>query len=142
MVGETPKQGRPTIRVLNIGTQMFTQVVALDEPTNGGASHKYVVIPVGFDLTDANNAIPAAVENNSIANIHFQQGPTNEVGLNGVYHDDLLAMVIDRLQGFQSGDYACRENAIAITKIEEAMHWLKHRADDRKNRGVFSSSKI
>ncbi len=142
MVDETPKQGKPTIRELEIGTQMFTKVIALDEPSNGGASHLYVTIPAGFDLTDANNAIPAVVRNNAICEIHFQQGPTKEVGLNGVHHDDLLAMIIDRIQGFQSGDFKCRENAIAITKLEEAKHWLDHRANNRKKRGVLSTSKI
>lgn len=48
----------------------------------------------------------------------------------------LLAVIIDRLQCFQAGPYACRENAIALTKLEEAMMWLQKRTRDRLARGV------
>jgi len=48
----------------------------------------------------------------------------------------LIAVVIDRLQGFQGGKFACRENALALTKLEEAVHWLHHRTAQRLARGV------
>jgi hypothetical protein len=44
--------------------------------------------------------------------------------------------VIDRLRGFQSGDFRNRENALALTKIEEALLWLHKRTKDRLERGV------
>jgi hypothetical protein len=66
----------------------------------------------------------------------FQNGPIKEVGCNGLTHESLLAIIIDRLQGFQSGQYACRENAIALTKIQEAQMWLQKRTRDRLARGV------
>ena len=40
------------------------------------------------------------------------------------------------LNGFQNSDYKCRENAIAITKLEEALMWLRKRTMARENRGV------
>jgi hypothetical protein len=40
------------------------------------------------------------------------------------------------LLGFQSGEYACRENAIALTHIQDAMMWLQKRTRDRMARGV------
>ena len=36
----------------------------------------------------------------------------------------------------QAGKFRCRENALAITKLEEALHWLAHRTADRERRGV------
>ena len=45
-------------------------------------------------------------------------------------------MLIDRLRGFQAGPFGCRENALALTKLEEAMHWLHHRTRGRMARGV------
>lgn len=51
-----------------------------------------------------------------------------------------MAVVIDRLQGFQSGQYACRDNAIALTKLEEALMWLNKRTNDRIARGVEGTS--
>jgi hypothetical protein len=71
-----------------------------------------------------------------LADIHFQEGPILECGVNGVHNEDLLAMVICRLEHFQRTPYACRENALAITKLEEAMMWLRKRTDARTKRGV------
>jgi hypothetical protein len=72
--------------------------------------------------------------------VFFQNGPIKENGVNGCHQEDLLAIVLHRLQSFQAGDYKCRENALAITKIEEAMHWLNHRTTARLNRGVEGTS--
>lgn len=71
-----------------------------------------------------------------IAEIHFQEGPIKECGVNGVCNEDLLVMVIRRLQGFQESEFKCRENAMAITKIEEALLWLRKRTMGREARGV------
>ncbi len=46
----------------------------------------------------------------------------------------LRVIVIDRLRWFQAGPFACRENALALTKIEEALHWLRYRTAERKAR--------
>jgi len=54
--------------------------------------------------------------------IPFQNGPVKEHGVNGVTEAQLLAIVLDRLRAFNAGPYACRENAIAITKIEVGHH--------------------
>ena len=68
--------------------------------------------------------------------ILFQNGPILEVGVNGISGEALLAIVIDRLRSFQAGQYACRENALALTKLEESLMWLNKRTADRKGRGV------
>ncbi|MNR93461.1 hypothetical protein D3C72_245180 [compost metagenome] len=71
-----------------------------------------------------------------LAKIHFQEGPIKEAGVNGVNNEDLINMVIRRLEGFQNSDFRCRENALAITKLEEALLWLRKRTADREVRGV------
>ena len=71
-----------------------------------------------------------------LAEIHFQQGPIRECGVNGACNEDLLLMVVNRLRAFNQGEFACRENACAITKIEEAVMWLRKRTMDREARGV------
>jgi hypothetical protein len=68
--------------------------------------------------------------------LFFQEGPVATSGPNGITNEALLAVVIDRLECFQRGAYKCRENALAITKLEEALHWLGHRSNDRERRGV------
>lgn len=120
-------------RVLNIGTQEHTQVVCLDEPGAGGACHHYAV---------GRSADNGAAPRGEFAHVLFQNGPIKESGLNGCHQEDLLAIVIDRLEHFQAGEYRCRENALALTKIEEAMHWLRHRTNARKARGVEGTHTI
>ena len=104
-------------------------ISVIDEPGHGGASHVYT-IAYGFNpLTDAGGSLEKC-------RIEFQNGPVKEVGINGITQEALIAVVIDRLRCFQSGSYACRENAIALTKLEEAMMWLQKRTMDRVRRGV------
>ena len=71
-----------------------------------------------------------------LARIRFQKGPIKECGVNGVCNEDLINMVIDRLEHFQQSEFACRENALAITKLEEALLWLRKRTMGREQRGV------
>lgn len=55
---------------------------------------------------------------------------------NGAFVETVIAIAVDRLQYYQSGKFRCRENALAITKLEEAIHWLGHRTAAREARGV------
>lgn len=48
-------------------------------------------------------------------------------------------MLVKRMQFYQEangGKFRCRENALAITHLEEAGHWLEHRQREREARGV------
>lgn len=76
-----------------------------------------------------------------LANIHFQEGPIKECGVNGVCNEDLISMVICRLEHFQKSEFACRENSLAITKLEEAMLWLRKRTMGREQRGIEGTHK-
>lgn len=71
-----------------------------------------------------------------LATIKFQDGVVSEVGINGVTIEALLAIVVDRLREFQAGPFACRENALALTKSEEVLLWLHRRTTERRRRGV------
>lgn len=113
-----------------------------DGPGAGGANHLYTI--TGFDTT-TNPSDPFVARHGSPARhstVLFQNGPINEVGVNGVTHEALLAILIDRLRSFQSGAYACRENAVALTKLEEARMWLNERTRGRLNRGVEGTSTV
>lgn len=99
-------------------------IEVLDEPGQGNACHDYEIRLIVGEGTK------------ELCEIKFQNGPIQEVGFNGISNEALLAIVEDRLLGFQSGQYACRENACALTKIQEAMMWLQKRTRDRMLRGV------
>lgn len=55
---------------------------------------------------------------------------------NGAFVEGIIQAAIDRLTFFQDSKFACRENALAITKLDEAMHWLAHRTANRTLRQV------
>jgi hypothetical protein len=77
-----------------------------------------------------------------VGEIEFQNGARNEKdSMTGVLDSDLLEIVKHRLEQFQEGDFACRENAIATRKITEALMWLAKRANDRAERGVLGKHK-
>lgn len=54
---------------------------------------------------------------------------------NGTTLEELLRVGIKRLKELNDR-FSCRENSIAITKIEEALMWLNKRTEDRIGRGV------
>lgn len=64
-----------------------------------------------------------------------QRGPMKDYGVNGCQIDDILTFALGTLQVFQK-KFPCRENAIAITKLEEALHRLEDRRRNREARGV------
>lgn len=71
-----------------------------------------------------------------VGTFNFQEGPIQECGVNGVMNEDLIAMVISRLEHFNRTEFSCKENAMAITKLEEALLWLRKRTMAREKRGV------
>lgn len=105
----------------------------VDEPGAGGANHDYYVS--GFNLA-SNASASKLYDTKDGVRILFQNGPIAEVGVNGVTHEALLAILIDRMRSFQAGQFACRENALALTKLEEAQMWLLQRTRSRMERGV------
>lgn len=103
------------------GLNEAIQVLVLDEPGSGGACHQYRLV----------QGDPSFV-----VDIPFQNGPIGEVGVNGISNEALLAIVEDRLLGFQSGRYVCRENELALIALQECLMWLQKRTLDRMRRGV------
>ena len=53
----------------------------------------------------------------------------------GTTNEEVLEVLIDRMKYLQN-KVACRENAIVITKLEEALMWLEKRTKKRINQGV------
>lgn len=114
---------------LEEGQHRFTEIMVHDEIGEGGAYHHYEIVPAG----ETDRTAPYCL-------IGFQKGPVAESGKNGIFMEDLLEICRHRLQCFQDGNFACRENALALTKIEEALHWLNHRTTDRQKRKVEGTS--
>ena len=117
------------------GLNEALKIVVLDEPGAGNANHRYAIeYPAEIEAAGFRDAEDGNWKNACV--VKFQEGPLAETSLNGVSNEALLAIVEDRLVGFQSGPFACRENAVALTKLQEAMMWLQKRTRDRMARGV------
>ena len=103
------------------------EISVMDEPGAGGAHHYYAV-----DVDGSENGL----------DVHFQNGPIVEAGVNGVTQEVLLAIVIDRLRCFQAGPFACKENAEALDHAQQSLDWLKSRTKARMARGVEGTHKL
>lgn len=110
-------------------TTKYTEVLE-EKDFQFNAPHTFEVVRKRDENTEFNP------KTDLLAEIHFQEGPIQEHGVNGVMNEDLIVMVVRRLQGFQESEFKCRENAMAITKLEEALLWLRKRTMGRENRGV------
>ena len=76
--------------------------------------------------------------------IEWQNGPlgrgADREEPNGAFVEGVLQSALQRLYFYQEGKFKCRENAIAITKIEEALMWCNKRTQDREAREVEGTS--
>ena len=108
-------------------TRNYTKVVCEDE-WNYNAPHHFLVKSIEDDKT--------------VSRVDFQEGPIKECGINGVNNEDLILMVITRLNAFQNSDYKCDENAEAVKHLEDALRVLRERTNKRAARGVEGTSTV
>jgi hypothetical protein len=70
----------------------------------------------------------------------IQDRPVKENGINGCQVDTVIETAKIIIEGLNK-NLPCRENSIAITKLDEALFWLGKRKDDREKREVEGTSK-
>lgn len=117
--------------------EKLNDVYAIDEIGPGGAYHAFIIAKHGTVELD-NGEIPS---NGPLLNIQMQNGPRkDEKSIHGVIDTDLLEIVRDRLKSFQVGPFSSRENACALTHIEEALMWMNRRVEDRIERQVLGTN--
>ena len=97
----------------------------------GSEEHPFVKIENDFD-------IPGVAP---IVSFTIQSDPIKEVGVNGVQATDMLEYVKCLFQSLNEA-FPCRENALTITKLEEAIHWQEARTKDRLKRQVEGENKL
>lgn len=111
-------------------------VESTDAPGSGGAHHRYRIDGPREQVPGV-GVVPAFR-----CDLRFQTGPIKEAGVNGVTHEALLAIVADRLECFQQGQFRCDENQEAIGFIKAAMAVLKSRTEKRLARGVEGTHRV
>lgn len=100
-------------------------VVIVSDPRDdkaGRASHKYKVFFAG----------------KIVADIQFQHGPrSNESSKRGLLDEAILAILLDRFDGFLEGPYSCAETIETHKHLTAALDAIKKRANDRAARNVL-----
>lgn len=130
------------------------QILVVDEPGSGGAHHEY---RISFPVTQPLNEKPVSggdvipidpphgeplLIQDKVTSLSFQNGPITEVGVNGITHEALIAVLIDRLECFERGPYHHYRNEMALKSLREAAHHLAMRTAERMARGVEGTHQI
>lgn len=99
------------------------EITATDAPSHGNAHHEY--------------SVKAGKKSTKIS---FQNGPIKEFGMNGLSNEALLAIVIHRLECFQTSEFKCMENDQALLNLRRGMWQLQTRTRNRIARNVEGTS--
>jgi len=79
-------------------------------------------------------------DRDTLRTIRFYEMREDGDRIDGVTNEEVLRVLIHRLsylnEKWMDGKFRCRENSLAITKLEEALMWLERRTADRKARAV------
>lgn len=108
--------------------------------TNGnkrsGTDHRYDIH--GLDTTENSyRHFKPLLEPAKTFSLLFQDGPIPKGFIpNGLTVEALIAICIDRLEGFQEGEFPCIHNKVAIEALELALGALHERTMERIERGV------
>jgi hypothetical protein len=93
------------------------------------------------ELTEGHTFVLDSMEGKNPQRLEFiHKGMDGETGAfvtinDGTTNEEVLRCLIKRIQ-YLNAKAGCRENSIAITKLEEALMWLEKRTADRLSRGV------
>ncbi len=72
--------------------------------------------------------------------LRFYEMREDGMTFDGVTNEEVIKVLLHRLtflnEKWQAGKFRCRENSLAITKLEETLMWLEKRTSDRLARKV------
>lgn len=75
--------------------------------------------------------------------IQWQNGPMpTPEDQNGAFVIDVIQIAIDRINFYNESKFRCRENSLAVTKLEEAIHWLESRRTRRAGEGTLGTHNV
>lgn len=85
--------------------------------------------------------IPSVYKSGDLQEIKMQS-QVFSAGINGYAEEDLLRIVRDRIEYYQSTDFSCVENVFLIESINSALLAISERKKERKSRNVYSKDEI
>lgn len=109
----TPEEAAPRVNqgshIKTIHVDEDIEVMSMDRPGPGGLCHQYEFYAAQED------GIGRAV-----GSIHFQEGRVSEVGVNGVQHEALMSIIIDRLRTLYANRKATSKEKCALMYLLKA----------------------
>lgn len=94
------------------------------------------------NFTDENGKPAGGYVEGTGIRIEWQDGPLgapngpNRQEPNGAFVETVITAALQRIEYYNETEFRCRENSLAITKLEEALHWLNARTNRRVSQGV------
>lgn len=110
-------------------------VKVLDDDIYGGAHYYELIQCLGY-----NNGKTEYLKNDDNVSLRFIEKRDDGIIVPGIQSEQLLIALIDRHKKLNAR-FPSREGALAITKMEEALHWLEARVKERINRDVMGELK-
>lgn len=108
--------------------------ISVEDDADYGGAHRYTFLnSLGFSDGEAKYDTSKQL-------IHFVQKNIDGSMSPGLQSEQLLLALIDRHKKLNA-KFPSREGALAITKMEEAVHWLEARVKERVARGVMGDLK-
>ena len=93
------------------------------------------------EVREKNAAVYHRLDFGEYGFLKFQEGPRNEVGINGLFiAEDVMPVLIQHLKNI-NGVLPSRETSLAITKLEECNMWLLERKKNREQQNVLGTYK-
>lgn len=126
-----PKQVKQLSKCVYPSTQ---KTIGVSEDDTYGGAHLYIFMN---SLGHQNGEPKYEV---STQTIQFVKKEEDGTMLPGLQSEQLLIALIDRHKKLND-KFPSREGALAITKMEEALHWLQARVEERIERGVMGDLK-
>lgn len=118
-----PRTNRIQCNALVDDSHKYTDVLCNGMPGVGGA-------PMHYAVTDKSGR--------EVARLSFHEGPLageNAGPVKGLMNENLIAIVADRIDAFQSGKYANDYNAVALEHLRAALKALSDRTAHRESEG-------
>lgn len=98
------------------------------------AGHQYAV--KNFEGTENKSQIIQFIHKEPIA----EGSAELKTVADGTTNEELIEVLVDRIS-FLQNKFPCKENACAITHLQEALMWLEKRTKDRMKRQVEGTNK-
>ena len=98
----------------------------------------------GYEVCEISGNDPIEFENDKFITINhpcktisfqMQTDAISLVGINGCQYPAMIEAAKIIIERFNK-TFPCRENSIAITKLDEALMWINKRTEDRMKRNV------